>query len=170
MRDEDNFSKENYYIGKDERRYYSSEALMQANREYMKRMFPIKEDPFIPQKKISLNSECNSECSTSERLSKLNPNFEKLEREKISMTEQVRYRLQRWQDYYENRTHSTPGAAYSAADEVADAIYQARKASLPLSINAPDPKLNLNVSDESILTAINLAKSKETRGLIRLLF
>ena len=86
------------------------------------------------------------------------------------VTQDVRNRLQKWQNYHEHNSCSTPGSPYGVADEVADAIYQARKISTPMSINKPDPELNLNVSDESILTAMDLAKSKETSGLVKYLF
>lgn len=62
--------------------------------------------------------------------------------------EAVRTRLQQWADYYEHRSSSTPGTAYTSADKVADEIYEARRPSL--SINKPDPKLDLNVSDSTI--------------------
>jgi hypothetical protein len=71
----------------------------------------------------------------------------------------VRSRLEEWRDYFENRSNFTPGAPYSVADEVADAIYQARK---PIrSSTLPDPTLNLNVPDSAIQDALRKARAGE---------
>jgi len=73
--------------------------------------------------------------------------------------EAVRGRLQEWRDYHEGRSNSHPGTAYFASDKVADAIYQARKPTL--SINTPDPKLDLRVSDEAVQVALGKASAGE---------
>ena len=73
--------------------------------------------------------------------------------------EAVRARLQEWRDYHEGRSMSTPGPAYSASDKVADAIYQSRKPTL--SINTPDPELDLSVSDQAIQVALGRTSAGE---------
>mgnify|MGYP001558566996 CR=1 FL=1 len=72
------------------------------------------------------------------------------------VVDSVNHRLAQWRDYHEHRSSSTPGKAYSAADRVANAIFQARRPML--SIRTPDPKVDLNVSPQAILRAYNKAQ------------
>ncbi len=77
-----------------------------------------------------------------------------------SIIKLVRDRLRQWTEYHEQRTHFKPKRTDSFCDEVADIIYETRK--------AQTEKLDLNISNESILTAFDLAQNKE--GLSKLLF
>jgi len=73
--------------------------------------------------------------------------------------EALRARLGQWIDYHRHISVSTPGKAFTSADRVADAIYQARRP-LP-SINTPDPKLDLNVSASTIERLLEKAQRGE---------
>ncbi|MBI1969804.1 hypothetical protein HYS48_03865 [Candidatus Woesearchaeota archaeon] len=89
-----------------------------------------------------------------EKAEKARDEFERYRREAV-----ITRLLQRWSDYHEHRSVSTPGSAYTDADRVADAIYQARRP-LP-SINTPDPKLDLNVSTSTIERLLEKAQRGE---------
>ncbi|MEK6982769.1 MAG: hypothetical protein AABX38_07580 [Candidatus Micrarchaeota archaeon] len=64
------------------------------------------------------------------------------------MVEAVRSRLSAWQAYHDHQSCYMPSSPHTEADEVADAIYRARKPIL--SNRLPDPELNLRVSDQTI--------------------
>ncbi len=84
--------------------------------------------------------------------------FKGKERNEMVLTQidAVRARLEQWRDYHEQRSVSTPGKAYSAADIVAEAIYHAR---IPLqSINTPDTELDLNVPTSTIKLLLEKAR------------
>ena len=68
----------------------------------------------------------------------------------------VRDRLDQWRSYHEHNTASMPGPAYFPTDKVADAIYRSRKPLL--SISLPDPRLDLDISDEAVEGALLRAK------------
>lgn len=68
------------------------------------------------------------------------------------VVEAVRSRLEQWRAYHEHRANSTPSPSYTPEDRFADALYMARKPTL--SMNTPDPKLNLSISDEDILRGV----------------
>lgn len=77
----------------------------------------------------------------------------------FSQVHAVRVRLGQWADYHNHRSISTPGHAYTPEDRVADSIYKAR---IPLpSINTPDSKLDLEVSDSIIELLLERARKGE---------
>ncbi len=86
--------------------------------------------------------------------------WDRMEKEfEHSQAESVRTRLNRWRDYDEHSSNSTPGKAYTPEDMVADAIYRMRRPSP--SMNTPDPRLNLEVSDSTIRQLLEKVRKDE---------
>ena len=75
----------------------------------------------------------------------------------------VRNRLEKWRAYHEFKEPSQPGNPYTPSDKVADAVYYVRKLFSDLSVTKTQSalKLNLNVTDDAILRALERSRKGE---------
>ena len=70
----------------------------------------------------------------------------------------VRQILSQWADYHESRSSSQPATGHSVEQQVAEDIYRFKKPMM--SVNTPEPKLDLRVSDTEILLRCSIASKK----------